>query len=637
MRSYNLPILLTGTVLNKNQRFIWFLYMKSFQARQFGKFLLLDKAAVGGMAELYRAKIIGDRGFEKIVAIKKLLPHLSLEENLVTAFIDEAKLAAILQHQNIVQIYDFGTMEESYFIAMEFLTGKDLRRTTNQSKRKKLFINLETALYITAQICEGLHYAHNLRDFQGKPLGIIHRDISPPNILITYSGMVKVIDFGIAKARNQSVHTQVGIIKGKVAYMSPEQAEGKVIDHRSDIFATGILLYEMLARRRMFNGEDTFQVLSQVREARFEPLEKIINCEHPELFAILNRALGKDPDQRYPTSGEMLADIEKLLYQLPGRPTPQSISSYMHALFSDEIQAEERDMRLAMQVDVREALGRPEESLNDSRKIINAGAQEKTKPFQLETEDVFNGTALMDTDEIAGKVKRLGLWYAGIAIVVFVIALSTVFIFRGSFLSRAKYADKRQLTHDQLKAGLTALDEKHFSEAAQTFKALYAQNPAMKKELLEPYTRALLGQAAELAESNPGQAEKLLLRAVQLNPENMEGLFQLGLLYVKQQNYGKALPAFNKAAKLNPQHPNTYYNLGYIYAKRRDYAKAEQMFKRTVALSPPFLDEALFNLAIVQRKIGKRNEFIKNLELALKANPDNKPAKRYLERIKRKQ
>jgi len=247
--------------------------MTPFQPRQYGKFLLLEKIASGGMAELYRAKILGDRGFEKIVAVKKILPYLASDDVLVTSFIDEAKLAALLQHQNIVQIYDFGTMANSYFIAMELLAGKDLRLTTNKSKQKNMPMDLETALYITAQICEGLEYAHTLRDFQGKQLRIIHRDISPPNILITYSGQVKIIDFGIAKARNQSKDTQVGIIKGKVAYMSPEQADGKVIDHRSDIFATGILLYEMLARRRMYTGENTLQVLSLVREARFETPE----------------------------------------------------------------------------------------------------------------------------------------------------------------------------------------------------------------------------------------------------------------------------------------------------------------------------------------------------------------------------
>jgi serine/threonine protein kinase len=272
-------------------------------SERYGKYLLMDKIATGGMAELYRAKIIGDRGFEKIVAVKKILPYLAYDDILVNSFINEAKLAALLQHQNIVQIYDYGTMGSSYFIAMELLSGKDLRQTTHKSKQKNLPIDLETALYITARICEGLEYAHTLCDFQGKPLGIIHRDISPPNILITYSGQVKIIDFGIAKARNQSKDTQVGIIKGKVAYMSPEQADGKAIDHRSDIFATGILLYEMLARRRMFNGEDTLQVLSLVREARFEPPENVIANGYSELFEILHRALAKNPDDRYPPAG----------------------------------------------------------------------------------------------------------------------------------------------------------------------------------------------------------------------------------------------------------------------------------------------------------------------------------------------
>ncbi|MGD8756604.1 MAG: serine/threonine-protein kinase, partial [Desulfobacterales bacterium] len=248
--------------------------MENVEAKQLGKYQLLQKIAVGGMAELYRAKVTRDHGFEKQVAIKKILPHLSDEGNLVKAFIDEAKLAALLQHENIIQIYDFGSIDGGYFIAMEYLFGKDLRKLINKVKKAGSPLDLENTLYIVSRICAGLDYSHKLKDLQGKPLNIIHRDINPQNIFLTYEGQVKIIDFGIAKAASHNSTTHEGLIKGKVAYMSPEQALGNTIDHRSDIFSTGIILYELLAGRRMFEGE-TMHIYNQVREARYEPLNKL--------------------------------------------------------------------------------------------------------------------------------------------------------------------------------------------------------------------------------------------------------------------------------------------------------------------------------------------------------------------------
>jgi serine/threonine protein kinase len=195
--------------------------MKDFEPKKFGKYQLLQKIAVGGMAELYRSKVTRAHGFEKLVAIKKILPHLT------------------------DQGYDFGSIDDEYFIAMEYLFGKDLRKLTHKVKKTAAPLGLENTLYIVSRICAGLDYSHNLKDLQGKPLNIIHRDINPQNIFLTYEGQIKIIDFGIAKAASHNSTTHEGLIKGKLAYMSPEQATGKTIDHRSDIFSTGIILYEL--------------------------------------------------------------------------------------------------------------------------------------------------------------------------------------------------------------------------------------------------------------------------------------------------------------------------------------------------------------------------------------------------------
>ena len=292
------------------------------------------------MAELFRAKLTGAQGFEKLIAVKKILPNLSREANLITAFIDEAKLAALLHHENIIQIYDFGSMDDQYFIAMEYLFGKDLRAITRTARKKDLELGMENIVYIVSRICAGLDYSHHLRDLQGKPLNIIHRDINPQNILITYEGQVKIIDFGIAKAASHNTQTKENLIKGKLAYMSPEQANGQKIDHRSDIFSTGIILYELLAARRMFTGE-TMHVLSLVRGAQYDPPEEVIPDLPPKLNSILSRALAKDPDERYQSAGEMLADIEEFMFELALRPNARSFAGYIKELFEEEYAEEE--------------------------------------------------------------------------------------------------------------------------------------------------------------------------------------------------------------------------------------------------------------------------------------------------------
>ena len=352
--------------------------MSNFQPTRFGKYLLVEKLATGGMAQLYRAKIIGVEGFEKFIAIKQILPHLAHEEELITSFIDEAKLAALLNHQNVVQIYDFGSMENSYFITMEFLFGKDLRAVNAKAKEKGTPVSLENALYLISKVCAGLDYAHKLKDFQGKSLNIIHRDISPQNIFLTYEGDVKIVDFGIAKAASQSTITQVGMIKGKVAYMSPEQAAGKVIDHRSDIFATGILLYELVAGGRMFKGDDTLQILSKVREAEFTPLGTLKGGLPEKLYDIVAKALAKEPEDRYQSCADMQADIEECIFRLNLRPSGRSLAEYLKLLFAEEIEAEGK--RMADAADAGAASDRAQEAESERRSVDTPPAQKPPAP-----------------------------------------------------------------------------------------------------------------------------------------------------------------------------------------------------------------------------------------------------------------
>lgn len=325
--------------------------MASFSPVRFGKYLLLDPIAVGGMAELHLARMTADEGFEKLIVVKKILPHLVKEKELVESFIHEARLAALLQHENIIRTYDFGRMKDDFFIAMEFLFGKNLRMICDQARNKNLALGLGNILNIVGRICAGLDYAHKLRDLSGKPLNIVHRDISPPNIFISYDGHVKVVDFGVAKTAGKDRTTKLGIIKGKVAYMSPEQANGKKIDLRSDIFAVGSILYELVTKKRMYEGE-TMQVLAMAQEARFEPPQDLVKSISPGLLKVFNMALAKDPDKRYQTCGDMFGDLEDVMVELSIRPSARNLESYMRSLYENDIRKEELRIRDVALLDV---------------------------------------------------------------------------------------------------------------------------------------------------------------------------------------------------------------------------------------------------------------------------------------------
>jgi len=619
--------------------------MTTFHKQRLGKYILLDKLAVGGMAELYRAMITGVQGFEKLIAIKKILPHLATEEELVRSFIDEAKLAALLHHQNIVQIYDFGSLGDTYFIAMEYLLGKDCRIITSKAKEKNLPLELQLALLIVSRICAGLDYAHKLKDFQGKPLNIIHRDISPQNILITYEGDVKIVDFGIAKAASQTTMTQMGMIKGKVAYMSPEQAAGKPIDHRSDIFSCGIILYEMVTGRRMFAG-DTMHILAKVREAQFDKPDEVRPDLPEKLLEVLYRALAKDPANRYQTCGDMLTDMEECMEQLGVHPTANVLAKYMKTLFAEEITAEEQHLQEITQIGLmqEEAEAGPvaEPPGKKTAKAI-------TTPGDILKRPDFDEQPPQPLPPV-GSRKTL---YAGIAVaIVLVIALLATFLTQKDepLSTTPATTAEQQIAPGQsaeqvgapaeapgtelYQQAMDALVDKRFDEAIKFFEKLLQLGPGMQEKIAVPYAESLVGQAEKLARTDIKKATALLEKSAHVNSDSEQAHFQLGMLYLKQKDYPKAIASYQNVIHLNPNFPDTFFNLGFIYALSKDYARAEEMYARVVELSPDYVDEAFFNLALVQNEQGKKAECMANLEKAIAINPKNVPARNYLKKMK---
>jgi serine/threonine protein kinase len=311
----------------------------------FGRYLLMDRIAVGGMAEVFAAKTFGVEGFERLVAIKRILPTMVEDDEFVAMFIDEARIAARLSHATIAQIYELGRHEESYYIAMEYVAGRDVRLLIDKFRKRGEKVPLNVAAFITARMAEGLDYAHSKKDENGEPLHVIHRDISPQNILVSYDGEVKIIDFGIAKATGRNQKTQVGILKGKFAYMSPEQVRGIDIDHRSDIFSAGVMLYEMLTGSKLFTGESDFSTLEKVRAGDVRAPSELNPAIPPALEQIALKALAKERDERYQNGSALHDDLVRYLAREDEVFSTKSLANFLTATFQEELRKENERQR----------------------------------------------------------------------------------------------------------------------------------------------------------------------------------------------------------------------------------------------------------------------------------------------------
>ncbi len=313
-----------------------------------GRYSLLSRLAVGGMAEIWLARQLGPQGFEKFVVIKRILDGLGNDPEFLGMFLDEARIAAQLNHPHIVQIFDLGEESGAFYIAMEYLPGENLAAIARAGARNGKTLPPTLAVRIIADAAEGLAYAHAKTGPDGKLLGIVHRDVSPQNIFVTYDGVVKVLDFGIAKAANRESQTMAGQIKGKTSYMSPEQARGATLDGRSDIFALGILLFELVTRTRLFHHPDPFQALQLVAGDDPIPFAHEVRPEVPlELSHIIARALARDPNQRYATAREFQNALEEWLRGEKNVPGTAELAGYMNESFGARIQERARLLEAA--------------------------------------------------------------------------------------------------------------------------------------------------------------------------------------------------------------------------------------------------------------------------------------------------
>jgi serine/threonine protein kinase len=300
---------------------------------KYGRYTMVEPLAKGGMAQIYKARTLQGRTF----TLKKILKDYSDNADFVQMFLEEAKISLSLKHPNVVRVLDFGQIEGSYFLAMEYVFGRDVSALLKKCAESRLYIPMEVVCHIIYQCCLGLDYAHNMRDSFGRPLNIVHRDISPPNILMSYNGEVKILDFGIAKAISGVTgreETRSGVLKGKFSYMSPEQASGKPIDAQSDVFSLGTVFYELLTTRNLFYMPDEIETLERVRKAQVQPPSKLRKDIPSELDKVVMKALTLKTKNRYQSCAEMAEAIQKFLQSFYPRSDARSIAKFLRGVFS---------------------------------------------------------------------------------------------------------------------------------------------------------------------------------------------------------------------------------------------------------------------------------------------------------------
>jgi len=591
------------------------------QPTRFGKYLLLDKIGTGGMAELFLAKQTGLSGFEKVVAIKRILPHLIQGPEFVDMFVNEAKLAALLSHQNIVQIYDLGNIDQAYYIAMEYIMGKDLRTVLTHGKSRRLLVSTGDILLIISKICSALDYAHRKKDLHGNDLHLVHRDISPQNILISYEGEVKLVDFGIAKAAMGGQETKTGILKGKLAYMSPEQAWGKPVDGRTDIFALGIVLYEALTGERLFSGNNEISILENVRKAEITPPARLNPEIHPELETIIYKALAREPENRYQSAAEMQIALESIITQKGYAFSSLSLSSYMQRLYQESIAKDTQRFLLvtgkesgpAPAPEDRSTILRPlprPEAHPPAQKTV---AQNRVAPSPL-------GRGL--SRFTAALFFLISFTFLFLLLVIsnlsFVNRARTVFPFLESlrvsvnyYLSETgllpylngfreglfRYVEPPPVAPAASSSGSplpsTLSSDLNLNKAAASNPEPRAstESPTEPETPPPPETRpdieALYLEAKRSYNAGDLEAvEKKLRQIIEINPDSVQAYHLLGTVYQEKKEIDAALRIFLEASALFPKEARLHYDTGFLYAEKGIASLATQELKAALKLAP---------------------------------------------------
>jgi serine/threonine-protein kinase len=353
-----------------------------------GKYEIIRRIATGGMAEIYLARSRGTAGFEKLVVLKRIMPSLVEDPAFVQMFLDEARLAATLQHPNIADVYDVGEEAGAFFFTMEYVHGQDVRAIRITTRKRGEVVPLDIALAIVEGTCAALDYTHDKTGPDGQPLGLIHRDVSASNVLVSYDGAVKLVDFGIARASSSHHKTQTGALKGKLPYMSPEQCKALPMDRRSDLFSLGVLLYELTVGRRPFRGESDFAIMDAIVYQGAQRPSEIVESYPEELEEIVMKLLQRVPSDRYETAEQVLHDLDQFVAQHRLRLPVKALSKHMRSLFTDKIAAWEQAQQQGVPFAEHVALTATAESVR-SELVTPPSTMRALSPRTLEISEVI--------------------------------------------------------------------------------------------------------------------------------------------------------------------------------------------------------------------------------------------------------
>ena len=642
---------------------------------QFKNYYLTRRIGIGGMAEIFRAWRIGEHGFEKQVVIKRLLSHFCANDDFRNMFLDEARLASQLNHPNIVDVYDLGkhavpySETPNYFLAMEYIFGKNLAEIRNKAKQEKLFFSLEYIVRIITGAALALHYAHEKKDNFGQPLNIVHRDVTPQNILISYDGDIKLVDFGIAKALSKSVHTQAGILKGKLAYMSPEQARGESIDRRADIYALGVVFWELLTGERLFTDNSEAAILQKVLNPEIKTPSSIATGISPELDTFCMKCLAKQPEDRYPDAKSLAIDLETFMSDLTTFPGSYSIRGYMHVLFDKEIedeslqiQEELKAVRTFMETgSCQDATLVMEDGSIAGKNVLSDGA--KLSATRKLTEQVRYLSCIFmqyahsgmhkifkSFKKLAGIIPKKAYPAAGATVAVILLVL---FLFSNSEekipideIEKTAETPVETVSTETLPLeplsrediiDLTRvkklLEKKDFDGALSLLLKAEEGEAWSHPELKNIRAKIVTNRAVQIMDTNPDKAYNDLLEAASHVPDYSKTHLQKGRALSRLGQYSDAIKAYNKAIELDQSLHVAHFNSGIIYLQEHEYNKAEQAFLNALELEPPYLADVLVNLAGVSIRSGDIDKAVDYLRKAVQTDPDHEIARQNLERL----
>ncbi len=639
--------------------------MDQAHAVLYGDYYLTRKIATGGMAELFRALKIGAAGFEKLLVVKRLLPHLSADRELREMFLDEARLASQLNHTNIAQVYDLGQAqaadsgrpqaETTYFIAMEYVFGKSLAEVIRGGQEQHRPLSVQNSVRIISNAAAALDYAHEKSGPGGEPLGLVHRDVSPQNILISYQGEVKLVDFGIAKALSSSTTTRPGTLKGKFSYMAPEQAKGEAVDRRTDVYALGIVMWEALTGKRLFAGESEAVILGKVISPQVPPPSAQNPDVPPELEAVCLKALAADPEQRFQSAAQMYEALEAWLHTLPNYPSSYSLRSHMLELFGNNKERESQQIS---------------EEQTAVRKATEAGGGggggggvQPAQPQAADATQIYRSEQALAAEESrAAKGGGKGRLLAVAAALVLAAAVAGYLLLAGPKpapppAKPAQPAAKAPATQAPaakapagpapkptapapaaaeplpplVSQGREALAAHRYGDALAALDQAVAAEPGLAPKVARDRARALLGLAADKVQGQPQTALADLERATELDPGWGEAFLQLGRVRTKLKMYEPALKAYQRAIDLGPRWRDVgYFNRGYILLEQEKYQQAAEAYMEVVKLDSPHTADAWVNLAVCHYKLGDPDAAEHDLREALAENPNHAQAQKYL-------